>query len=398
MAKSPPKLAQSSPANSSAPAGTARRLNQFDPKTQSSTVQSAQAATAQAEVVRAEAFRKSGISQAMIELQAHLNEKFLSSGASAQAVGPGMVGSENINGSYVGLIEKNDRATGEIGVVITVRVKQDLANIAPQFVVPESESVRGEKIRVDVRVVGVPVAQQGFQTREIPALYGASIGLASVGATGTLGCLVATSDNDLCILSNNHVLANVNRAPLGSAVIQPGNAEGVTTGIIGHLKRFHFMNLVNSGQSAPNQVDAALAFTSFKDCLPQLHGDIPFVGSTRVATIRMPVIKQGRTTGHTEGSVIGLNAIISVAYGSKTNPPPFGTFTGQIVLAGNNGPLSRGGDSGSLILGLVDGEFHPIGLLFSGDETQGITWANSIDLVMDALNIDQILDPSFPID
>ncbi len=338
----------------------------------------------------------------MIELQTHLNEKFSSSGdASAQAVGPGMVGSENINGSYVGLIEKNNRATGEIGVVITVRVKHDLANIAPQFVIPESETVRGEKIRVDVRVVGVPIAQQGFQTREIPALYGASIGLASVGATGTLGCLVATSDNDLCILSNNHVLANVNRAPLGSAVIQPGNAVVVSKGIIGHLKRFHAINLVNAGQSASNQVDAALAFTSFKDCLPQLHGDIPFLGSTRAATTRMPVIKQGQTTGHTEGNVIGLNAIITIPYGPGINQPPFGTFTNQIVLQGNNGPLSQRGDSGSLILGLIDGTFHPIGLLFAGGTDEfgrTVTWANPIDLVMAALDIDQILDPSFPID
>ena len=404
--KAPIRLTQTSRASVPvAPSATSRRLNQFDRKAQAATANSAQAATAQAEAIRAETYRMSGISQAMLDLQAHLTEQYTSAqnatGPTAQTVTSGLVGAENNNGSYIGLIEKKDRVTGEIGVVLTVRTKHDLNEIAPQFVIPESESVRGEKIRVDVRAVGTPIAQQGYRVREIPALYGASIGLASLGATGTLGCLVATSDNDLCILSNNHVLADLNRAALGSEVIQPGNADGGTQGIIGHLKKFHPMNLVNSGQSFPNQIDAALAITSFKDCIPGLHGDLPFVGSTRAASVRLPVIKQGRTTDHTEGRVIGLNASLTVGYGPSNNPAPFGSFTDQIVVEGMNGPFSRAGDSGSVIFGFFDGVFHPIGLLFAGGTDNAgrvVTWANPIDIVMQTMGIDQILDPSYPID
>jgi hypothetical protein len=88
----------------------------------------------------------------------------------------------------------------------------------------------------------------------------------------------------------------------------------------------------------------------------------------------MKVRKMGRTTGYTEGTINLLNATVNVAYGSKT-----ARFTGQIIT----GPISQGGDSGSLI---VDGtENKAVGLLFAGSNLATIF--NPIDRVLDALSI-----------
>ena len=94
----------------------------------------------------------------------------------------------------------------------------------------------------------------------------------------------------------------------------------------------------------------------------------------------MSVQKYGRTTGHTEGRISGVNAIMDVAY-------PGGTarFEGQIVISGNR--FSAGGDSGSLIVtdGVLLADRRPVGLLFAG--TTVTTLANPIELVLERFSV-----------
>jgi hypothetical protein len=79
------------------------------------------------------------------------------------------------------------------------------------------------------------------------------------------------------------------------------------------------------------------------------------------------------------------------------NPlPPYGFFTGQIQIRGDNGEaFSKRGDSGSLVCGLhSDGAYHPIGLLFAGNGSN-YTWANPIQEVFAQLDIGHIqYDPN----
>lgn len=59
-----------------------------------------------------------------------------------------------------------------------------------------------------------------------PVRTGASIGHVDISA-GTTGCLVLdNADGSRQVLSNNHVLANMNDAEVGDAVVQPGPADG----------------------------------------------------------------------------------------------------------------------------------------------------------------------------
>jgi hypothetical protein len=375
-----------------------RRIREWEP----ATPQAAQAVSAGLDA----AYRKSGITAAMLTAQKQVHERLHGLQAlamGAQAAARGLSGPENIVGTYLGEKWEGGRPTGKLGVVVMVRTKQaDEAKVAPAFLVGQSEAVGSESVPLDVRVVGDPVPHEGFQSREVPAAYGASIGLAAVGATGTLGCLVRTNDDRLCILSNNHVLADVNKAQPGAAVVQPGNADNAgAQGVIANLVKFVPLNLSNVGPSAPNRVDGALAWTRYEYCVPRLHNtEVVFNASTRLPTLNMVVMKEGRTTGYTKGIVIGLNASVTIGYGlsrpGSPPTPPYGSFTGQIVLQGLFGDdFSQAGDSGSLVLGLDGEAYHPIGLLFAGGQPQtgpAITWANPIDEVLAALEVAEILD------
>jgi hypothetical protein len=66
----------------------------------------------------------------------------------------------------------------------------------------------------DVRYIGRVEKLQGgasMRDRHRPLIAGASVGHVAITA-GTLGAFVKTADGELAILSNNHVLADENRA------------------------------------------------------------------------------------------------------------------------------------------------------------------------------------------
>jgi hypothetical protein len=127
-------------------------------------------------------------------------------------------------------------------------------------------------------------------------------------------------------------------------------------------------------QALDNEMDCALAKPIDSN---MFTGDILNIGKvsgTKPVTLGMRIRKSGRTTGYTESTINLLNATVSVAYGSKT-----ARFTGQVVA----GPMSQGGDSGSLI---VDGtENKAVGLLFAGSNLSTIF--TPIDKVLDALKV-----------
>ncbi|MCF3104920.1 hypothetical protein IPZ58_25510 [Streptomyces roseoverticillatus] len=232
-----------------------------------------------------------------------------------------------------------------------------------------------DHIEVDVVETG-PVYPLAFAGRTRPAPSGISIGHTLVTA-GTLGCLVRdNTDSSLCILSNNHVLANENAATPGDAIVQPGAYDGGTTpgDTIATLKRFITIGMTG------NTVDAAIAqVTNPSDVVDQMMNNLmpvpsprhPAVGllfagscnrtffnpvqdvlaklniafpagadSTATAELGMNVEKVGRTTEYTTSTVQEIDVTTKVGYN-------FGqaTFDGQIATAW----LSDGGDSGSLV-------------------------------------------------
>ena len=97
--------------------------------------------------------------------------------------------------------------------------------------------------------------------------------------------------------------------------------------------------------------------------------------------------KVGRTTGTTRGRVSAFeldNVVVEFGLG-------FLKFDNQVEIEGaESDPFSQGGDSGSLI---VDADRRAVALLFAGSDlggsnSLGLTYANPIRAVLDALKVD----------
>lgn len=189
------------------------------------------------------------------------------------------------------------------------------------------------------------------------------------------------------ILSNNHVLADENRAKLGGPILQPGVIDGGQNpgDIIGKLTRFEKLDRLGV-----NQVDCAIA--SLDDTIKfhfkklQGLGNLAGVGAAFLDA-GADVAKIGRTTGLTRGRITAFeldNVVVGYDMGNLR-------FDYQIEIEGaDTGPFSQGGDSGSLI---VDGNLKAVALLFAGGDQggtngQGLTYANPIQKVLDTLEMD----------
>jgi hypothetical protein len=211
-----------------------------------------------------------------------------------------------------------------------------------------------------------------------PVPIGVSTGQVDVTA-GTIGARVAKGD-DVFALSNNHVYANKNRAKLGDDILQPGRVDGGLgpADVIGTLHDFEPIRFCSPFPACPNnRIDAAIASTTTDVLANRTPRNGYGTPSSRTAKARLglQVQKYGRTTGHTQGQITGLNATINVGFRDGT-----ARFVGQIVISGNG--FSAPGDSGSLIVTRGDGDDanRPVGLLFAGSQTS--TLANPVDEVL----------------
>jgi hypothetical protein len=222
-----------------------------------------------------------------------------------------------------------------------------------------------------------------------PAPGGISCGHRNITA-GTLGCLVRGRStpriNRLMILSNNHVLADVNAGPLGVSILQPGPYDG------GHhpadqvaiLERFV---PISFAAGASNVVDCATGWAwpdRVRRELMYISGGVTRlfrVGAAPVApSVGMQVGKSGRTTQLTNGRITAVGVTINVNYGSGR----IARFVNQIAVRAAQGDFSAGGDSGSLIW-TWDARRAPVALLFAGGG--GTTFGNPIASVLASLDV-----------
>jgi hypothetical protein len=182
-------------------------------------------------------------------------------------------------------------------------------------------------------------------------------------------------------LSNNHIYALENLAPIGSKTLQPGRydlncATGVDA-VLGPLTRY--VPIVFS-ETANNVVDAAIAAssTALLDRKTPSDGYGTPARSPATPALGLEVQKYGRTSGLTLGWVDGINATIMVTYSTGVT-----RFVGQLKVNGR-GTFSRDGDSGSLIVTTAGRK--PVALLFAGT-SYGYTFANPIGAVLKAFNV-----------
>jgi hypothetical protein len=227
---------------------------------------------------------------------------------------------------------------------------------------------------------GAAVDPTGSFPRPVP--IGVSTGHGRVTA-GTLGARVSSAGRTFA-LSNNHVYAANNVGKQGDNLLQPGVVDGGRDpdDVIGTLHDYEPIHFCRLGSCKMNRIDAAIALTTTDDVdfhTPEGGYGVPRMSPVE-AKLGQTVQKYGRTTGHTEGRISGINATIDVGYRDGT-----ARFTDQIVISGRG--FSAGGDSGSLIVtkGTLLADRRPVGLLFAGTATS--TLANPIGLVLDRFQI-----------
>jgi S1-C subfamily serine protease len=315
-------------------------------------------------------------------------------------------GKANVVGMGVGVVQRPTMSEPSACVVVNVEKKKPLNELNPGDVVPRTIG----NVPTDVVEVGRMRALELINPRlsDRPASPGVSIGHPDVTA-GTFGCLVRR-DGQLYILSNNHVLADVNRAQIGDPILQPGPADGgnedyqiatladsiplrfmqeesecpYVEGIVKILnffaKRLGSMQRVEARRLtyAENLVDAALAKPLTPDFVePGIIGlGVPVgVGEVDLGT---EVQKYGRTSGLTEGRIVQIDVTMDVQYDGRPV-----RFSHQIMASA----FSKPGDSGSAVL---DMDKNIVGLLFAGSDN--FTLVNPINLVMDALKVEPVLE------
>src|SRR3989454_6254543 len=169
---------------------------------------------------------------------------------------------QNVVGVGLGTkVTKGKATTRQPCVRFYVDRKLGETAIPPEFVLPSTVNGVPTDVIETGRFLAQPAAVPVQQRRQRPASPGCSIGFQFTGAkagfvmAGTFGAVVAAGSVRY-ILSNNHVLADENSLPIGSAIFQPGLLDHgkVSTDQIARLTRF-----VPLKAGAANVVDAAIA-------------------------------------------------------------------------------------------------------------------------------------------
>ena len=207
-----------------------------------------------------------------------------------------------------------------------------------------------------------------------PIVGGVSIAPLGEAFVGTLGCFVqrrVTGIGQIFALSNNHVLADTNRLPSGTLIVQPGPETGPSTPTDAFAALSEFVPIrFPSGpfNRETNRFDAAIARVIDTSLIRQgsMLGIRNYDPEVAVPLPGMRVTKSGRTTGITSGQVTAVSVNgVQVNYGTPTNPI-IATFNDTIQIVGDGGqPFSLPGNSGSAVLDVETGK--PVALLFAGD-------------------------------
>lgn len=302
----------------------------------------------------------------------------------------------NVVGLGIGVKWRNNQPTGRPALMALVTQKLAPHKLSKGSLLPTS--LYG--IDIDVIPVGRLMAKtsspqlstesSNLTQRIRPAQGGYSIGHVGITAGTIATCVYDLLPNNVgipkkyYILSNNHVLARQNNACLGDPIIQPGIIDGGSPlfDSIATLSRFipidfepflprHLHN---------NIVDAAVAQGQLHNLdraiywMGHLGGWLP---KSRV-NVGLLVQKTGRTTGFTRGRVVAINATVDVSYSGGR----IARFKDQIL----NTAMTAGGDSGSLLVTLIDHLPFAIGLHFASSPVMSIS--NQIENVRSLLKVE----------
>ncbi|KEI10486.1 hypothetical protein Z957_01750 [Clostridium sp. K25] len=197
--------------------------------------------------------------------------------------------------------------------------------------------------------------------------------------SGTLGCLV-TDNKDLFLLSNSHVLAIFNQAPLGTKIIEPSNEFGGNpkTDTIATLVRYIKIRFIENYDMPFNYTDCGIAKIIDKSLVSP---EIALTGIPKGVSnpkLNQPIKKVGAISELTTGVITSIHNTLTVNYHDIKKSA---IFKEQIFTSF----MAEHGDSGAILL---DQSNNVIGLLMSGSKNTSVF--NPIDTVLKQLNVNLV--------
>lgn len=308
----------------------------------------------------------------------------------------------NVFGIATGFRQKEGEWTDEIVLQVFVTRKLPDKRLADWAIVPRRLELRGvDEVATDVIQMDIPDAILDTN-RYRPVLGGCSIGPESRVSAGTLGGWACdTTDDTIVLLSNNHVISNLDTMPVARRIVQPARLDGgiVPGDVIGQLKRDISLSTVANVLGAPvppvTQVDAAIG-TIDVERSDQVIDIGPAIYEVQAPAVGMNVQKRGRTTElTTNGRVFSVGGTFNVTYRNRTR---LGRIANTFIIASTDGnDFSDSGDSGSLVFNQAAGELEDarpvVGLLFAGgefDDGTPASFANDINAVFGNLNVSTV--------
>lgn len=262
-------------------------------------------------------------------------------------------------GVGIGKKEVRGQATEAMSIRILVEEKITRSLLRADEMLPkEIDGVPTDVISISsddpllrVRLRQSPTPENERTKRWRPAPGGVSVGHYRLNGAGTLGAWVRDSrSGEPLLLSCWHVIANSGDCARGDPVLQPAVLDGgkCPDDIIGYLERWidvemivpthnldharqRLNDLLERKEDVPtNEVDAAVArpISDSVVCEEILGLGVP-KGAAIAAKLGMEVVKSGRTTGVTGGTIDLIDLDIFVGY-------PTGTalFVDQIGMLG----------------------------------------------------------------
>jgi len=257
-------------------------------------------------------------------------------------------------------------------LIVCVTEKLPEGSLAEEDIVPKSVESSEGRFDTDViesgeiGVLGLDSRVQNQKDRkgkERPATAGFSCGHPDITA-GTLGTPLLEADNynGYVFLTNSHVAAPEQKDNIGDNVLQPGPADGGTNSdTIGTV-----IASSDIDPNSKNKTDIAICSVEENDLVKERTFQLASVNDLTTEVLKdEKYYKSGRTTGVTDGTLVGTNGEVKVNGFVEGEAV---TFTDVDLFS----PILEGGDSGSLIGYENDGKFYGSHIAFAGSPYQSI--------------------------
>lgn len=293
-----------------------------------------------------------------------------------------------VTGLSVGWRTKAGRQRRELCLKVFVESKKTHDDLERRHVLPRRVAAAslGISVPVDVEQTGKLELLAGTPA---PVLQGGELIRHFQGSQGSLGCIVAPTDNPaaIALLSCSHVIARNGFAPLNDAILWQRFPTGPPVATLARVRQF------DTTPGAAN-VDAAIATLaaspppSFAPAVSQIG---PVTGfrpwdSLRDATspgggepVRMFSARRGQVL---RGTILDKRRSVTMVFPNFPDPanPLEVPFQNQLVCSFD----ALAGDSGSV---LVDDRGSLAGMVWLRQDADGAAVANPIDLVLGALGV-----------